>query len=78
VCSIGGRHIRDSSTWVGPESNRRLLMCCSQQAFAHNIKAALAKYPEDRRKDVVVLFSAHSLPLEIVKYAFPSVFCKPR
>lgn len=61
-----------------PESNRRLLMCCSQQAFAHNIKAALAKYPEDGRKDVVVLFSAHSLPLEIVKYAFPSVFCKPR
>jgi protoheme ferro-lyase len=38
------------------------------QAVAHNIKAALAKIPESRRSEVVLLFSAHSLPLEIVKY----------
>jgi hypothetical protein len=37
------------------------------QAFAQNIRTALAQYPADRRNDVVLLFSAHSLPLEIVK-----------
>jgi ferrochelatase len=37
------------------------------QAVSHNIKAALEKYPKERRDEVVILFSAHSLPLEIVK-----------
>lgn len=37
------------------------------KAFAHNIRAALQQFPEERRNDVVILFSAHSLPIEIVK-----------
>lgn len=36
------------------------------EAFAQNIEAKLAEYPEDRRKDVVLLFSAHSLPMTVV------------
>ncbi|KAK5046230.1 hypothetical protein LTR84_008373 [Exophiala bonariae] len=36
------------------------------EAFAQNIEAKLAEYPEDRRKDVVLLFSAHSLPMSVV------------
>lgn len=38
------------------------------EAVAHNIRAALAKFPAERRDGVVLLFSAHSLPVEIVKY----------
>lgn len=37
------------------------------KAFAENIKRALQAYPEEIRNDVVLLFSAHSLPIEIVK-----------
>lgn len=37
------------------------------QAVAHNIRKALEKYPEEKRSEVVLLFSAHSLPMEIVK-----------
>lgn len=37
------------------------------QAVAHNIRKALEKYPVEKRDDVVLLFSAHSLPMEIVK-----------
>ena len=36
------------------------------EAFAQNIEAQLASYPEERRKDVVLLFSAHSLPMSVV------------
>lgn len=36
------------------------------EAFAQNIEAKLAEYPEERRKDVVLLFSAHSLPMSVV------------
>lgn len=37
------------------------------KAFAANIRATLETYPPERRDDVVLLFSAHSLPIEIVK-----------
>jgi protoporphyrin/coproporphyrin ferrochelatase len=36
------------------------------EAFAQNIETKLKEYPEDRRKDVVLLFSAHSLPMSVV------------
>ncbi|EGW33020.1 uncharacterized protein SPAPADRAFT_60344 [Spathaspora passalidarum NRRL Y-27907] len=36
------------------------------QAFANNIKEKLAEFPPEVRDDVVILFSAHSLPMEIV------------
>lgn len=36
------------------------------EAFAQNIEAKLAEYPEERRKDVVLLFSAHSLPMSVI------------
>lgn len=36
------------------------------EAFAHNIEKALSTYPEHRRRQVVLLFSAHSLPMSVV------------
>lgn len=36
------------------------------EAFARNIEAQLQTYPEERRNDVVLLFSAHSLPMSVV------------
>ena len=36
------------------------------EAFAKNVEAQLATYPEESRKDVVLLFSAHSLPMSVV------------
>jgi ferrochelatase len=36
-------------------------------AVVHNIKTTLDTYPEAERKDVVILFSAHSLPMSVVK-----------
>ncbi len=35
-------------------------------AFASNIEATLATYPPERRANVVLLFSAHSLPMSVV------------
>ncbi|OJJ48250.1 hypothetical protein ASPZODRAFT_14398 [Penicilliopsis zonata CBS 506.65] len=35
------------------------------EAFAQNIEAQLATYPEDKRDGVVLLFSAHSLPMSV-------------
>ena len=35
-------------------------------AFASLIEAKLAEYPEERRDKVVLLFSAHSLPMTVV------------
>ncbi|EMR63456.1 putative ferrochelatase mitochondrial precursor protein [Eutypa lata UCREL1] len=35
------------------------------EAFASNIEKTLAEYPEDRRNEVVLLFSAHSLPMTV-------------
>jgi ferrochelatase len=35
-------------------------------AIALNIEDKLATYPEEARKDVVLLFSAHSLPMSVV------------
>ena len=36
------------------------------EAFARNIEEQLATYPEERRANVVLLFSAHSLPMSVV------------
>lgn len=36
------------------------------EAFARNIEEQLKTYPEDRRDRVVLLFSAHSLPMSVV------------
>lgn len=36
------------------------------EAFAKNIEEKLAEYPEERRRQVVLLFSAHSLPMSVV------------
>lgn len=44
------------------------------KVFAENIKIELNKFPEEKRKDVTLLFSAHSLPLKAVSRgdAYPS------
>ena len=36
------------------------------EAFAQNIEAKLMEYPEEKRDKVVLLFSAHSLPMTVV------------
>jgi ferrochelatase len=41
------------------------------QAFSQNIEAALAEYPEEHRHKVVLLFSAHSLPMSVVNRGDP-------
>lgn len=35
------------------------------KTFAERIKAELNEFPESTRKDVIILFSAHSLPLKV-------------
>lgn len=40
-------------------------------AIALNVEEQLASYPEDQRKDVVLLFSAHSLPMSVVNRGDP-------
>ncbi|PGH05265.1 ferrochelatase [Polytolypa hystricis UAMH7299] len=41
------------------------------EAFARNIEETLATYPEDRRNGVVLLFSAHSLPMSVINRGDP-------
>ena len=41
------------------------------EAFAQNIEKTLATYPKDRRDKVVLLFSAHSLPMSVVNRGDP-------
>ena len=36
------------------------------EAFARNVEEQLLTYPEEKRKEVVLLFSAHSLPMSVV------------
>jgi protoporphyrin/coproporphyrin ferrochelatase len=43
------------------------------EAFAQNIEAQLNTYPEDKRDKVVLLFSAHSLPMSVVNRGKPSI-----
>jgi ferrochelatase len=45
------------------------------EAFAQNIEAKLAEYPEERRKDAVLLFSAHSLPMSVVNRGKVTIHC---
>lgn len=35
------------------------------KTFAERIKEELSHFPENVRKDVIILFSAHSLPLKV-------------
>ena len=41
------------------------------EAFAQNIEARLATYPKEKRDKVVLLFSAHSLPMSVVNRGDP-------
>lgn len=41
---------------------------CFSKAFVESIQSELAKFSEDVRDDVVILFSAHSLPLKVRVY----------
>lgn len=41
------------------------------EAFAQNIEDQLKTYPEDKRDQVVLLFSAHSLPMSVVNRGDP-------
>ena len=43
------------------------LKCCGiVKAFAGNIQRELEKFPAEVRDDVVIMFSAHSLPMTVV------------
>lgn len=35
------------------------------KTFAERIKQELAQFPSEKRDDVIILFSAHSLPLQV-------------
>lgn len=37
------------------------------KTFAERIKEELAQFPSETRDDVLILFSAHSLPLQVIK-----------
>ncbi|MEE6457897.1 hypothetical protein FKM82_000091 [Ascaphus truei] len=41
------------------------------QCFAENIQKELSMFPADKRRDVVILFSAHSLPMSVVNRGDP-------
>lgn len=41
------------------------------ECFAEHIRNELEKFPEDKREDVVILFSAHSLPMAVVNRGDP-------
>lgn len=41
------------------------------EAFAQNIERKLSEYPPERRDGVVILFSAHSLPMTVVNRGDP-------
>ncbi|KAJ5089185.1 Ferrochelatase [Penicillium argentinense] len=41
------------------------------EAFAQNIEAQLKTYPEEKRSQVILLFSAHSLPMDVVNRGDP-------
>jgi ferrochelatase len=43
------------------------------QAVVQNIQASLAQYAEHERRDAVLLFSAHSLPMSVVNRGDPYV-----
>ncbi|KAM5543167.1 hypothetical protein V8D89_003041 [Ganoderma adspersum] len=43
------------------------------EAVAQNIERALAKFPAENRSDVVLLFSAHSLPMSVVNRGDPYI-----
>ena len=46
------------------------------ETFARNIEEQLEHYPEDRRNGVVLLFSAHSLPMSVVNRGMQNLlFC---
>lgn len=47
------------------------------EAFAQNIEAKLAEYPEDRRKNAVLVFSAHSLPMTVVNRGWLPILPSP-
>lgn len=36
------------------------------KTFAERIKHELAQFPSEKRDDVIILFSAHSLPLQVL------------
>lgn len=42
-----------------------LLFFFSGQCFTDHIQKELNMFPPDKRKDVVILFSAHSLPMSV-------------
>ncbi|RPD73447.1 ferrochelatase [Lentinus tigrinus ALCF2SS1-7] len=43
------------------------------EAVAQNIERALEKFPAEKRSDVVLLFSAHSLPMSVVNRGDPYI-----
>lgn len=43
------------------------------EAVATNVKSALEQFPVEERKDAVILFSAHSLPLSVVNRGDPYI-----
>jgi len=49
------------------------MLTSSAQAVAQNIEAALEKFPPEKRSSVILLFSAHSLPMSVVNRGDPYI-----
>ena len=41
------------------------------KAFADTIRAEISKFPSEDQDDVIILFSAHSLPMKVVNRGDP-------
>ena len=44
-----------------------ICICHLKQAFAETIRDEIAKFPAEDQDDVIILFSAHSLPMKVGK-----------
>ena len=48
--------------------NKSYVFCIIWKVFAQNIQKALEKFPKEKRDDVIIMFSAHSLPMTVWSY----------
>ncbi|KAJ6130731.1 Ferrochelatase [Penicillium capsulatum] len=70
-CSTTGSSLNELWKWRTRLEENAPMERSIPQAFAQNIEAQLKTYPEDKRSQVVLLFSAHSLPMSVVNRGDP-------
>lgn len=65
------KHVEVCAVSSRGASRHRAKHALPAQAVADSITAALAKFPAEKRDEVVILFSAHSLPMRVVDRGDP-------